>query len=145
MIVILCLLFVLVVLNIILIQRNDKIFINIKTKSIMILTEHDLNTHLLELRNFKKICYYSYYLSILFTTIVGFISLVKVLSQFNFNMNLLKYTLLILVGIYLTSSLKELYKVASQELEIIYNRVSQVKKLMQFNQIQNNITQNRLV
>lgn len=60
-------------------------------------------------------------------------------------MNLLKYILLILVGIYLTSSLKELYKVASQELEIIYNRVSQVKKLMQFNQIQNNITQNRLV
>lgn len=145
MIVILCLLFVLVVLNIILIQRNDKIFINIKTKSNMILTEHELNTYLLELRNFKKICYYSYYLSILFTTIVGFISLVKVLSQFNFNMNLLKYILLILVGIYLTSSLKELYKVASQELEIIYNRVSQVKKLMQFNQIQNNITQNRLV
>ena len=145
MIVILCLLFVLVVLNIILIQRNDKIFINIKTKYNMILTEHELNTYLFELRNFKKICYYSYYLSILFTTIVGFISLVKVLSQFNFNMNLLKYILLILVGIYLTSSLKELYKVASQELEIIYNRVSQVKKLMQFNQIQNNITQNRLV
>lgn len=54
MIVILCLLFVLVVLNIILIQRNDKIFINIKTKSNMILTEHELNTYLLELRNFKK-------------------------------------------------------------------------------------------
>lgn len=130
MIVILCLLFVLVVLNIILIQRNDKIFINIKTKYNMILTEHELNTYLLKLRNFKKICYYSYYLSMLFTTIVGFISLVKVLSQFNFNMNLLKYILLILVGIYLTSSLKELYKVASQELEIIYNRLSQVKKLM---------------
>lgn len=54
MIVILCLLFVLVVLNIILIQRNDKIFINIKTKYNMILTEHELNTYLFELRNFKK-------------------------------------------------------------------------------------------
>lgn len=108
--VILFLLLVLVILNIILIQYKKSLLINLKN-----------------LQKLKIISFYSYCLAIAVLIIVGFISIKKLSSQFDFSITLLKYLLGILICIYLKSSLKELYRKSSQELEIFNNRLLKVE------------------